>query len=201
MGITHTPANNHWNYFLAIESDFEKTTRYIEFSEDNYSVYSIEFSKLIMTASQEIDGLMKKICKKLVTDERPTSIGSYKTVIQDNIPSFFRENVSIPHYGLSSRPWETWESSVSPLWWRANNKVKHNRTENLREASFKNAFNAIGALYITNLYFLRLYSDDPFNVDYDWIPLYHQLTPKNTLFTNGFDYIHTNVMWAARPEW
>ncbi|GEM_PF-733291 len=41
----------HWNYYLAIESDLENLTRYIEFHPDNFATYSIENAKLLMTAT------------------------------------------------------------------------------------------------------------------------------------------------------
>ena len=60
MSIDYRQTNIHWNYFLAIESDFENISRYIEFSESNNKTFSIELARIIMSSSQEIDGIMKK---------------------------------------------------------------------------------------------------------------------------------------------
>ncbi len=50
MGIQQKETLLHWNYFLAIESDLEKVSRYIEFAENNYGVYSIELAHLLLTS-------------------------------------------------------------------------------------------------------------------------------------------------------
>lgn len=65
MGIEYEATKIHWNYFLAIEQDFEKISRYVEFTESNNETFSIEFSRIIMAASQEVDVIMKSICEFL----------------------------------------------------------------------------------------------------------------------------------------
>jgi len=45
----------HWQYFIAIESDLENTARYVEVAEDNFGTYSVEYSRILLSASSEID--------------------------------------------------------------------------------------------------------------------------------------------------
>ncbi|MFN3640683.1 MAG: hypothetical protein ACK4UK_07170 [Flavobacterium sp.] len=66
MTILYKKANIHWNYFLAIENDFEKMTRYVELSESNDKTFSIEFARIIMAATQEVDVILKKYVNRLV---------------------------------------------------------------------------------------------------------------------------------------
>jgi len=66
MGIKYEGTKIHWNNFLAIEQDFEKLSRYIEFCEDNNNTFSIELARIIMSASQKIDVILKNICNLLV---------------------------------------------------------------------------------------------------------------------------------------
>jgi len=40
----------HWNYFFAIEDDLATLSRYVEFHEDNFTTYSIEIARILMTA-------------------------------------------------------------------------------------------------------------------------------------------------------
>ena len=42
-------SNQYWNYFLAIEQDMEKLSRYIEFTDDNFPTYSIELTYLLLS--------------------------------------------------------------------------------------------------------------------------------------------------------
>jgi hypothetical protein len=57
---------------------------------------------------------------------------------------------------MTSKPWSNWNNlNEHPLWWTANNKIKHQRTEHFEKANLKNAFNAVGGLLITTLYYYK----------------------------------------------
>src|SRR5690606_33037829 len=157
MGIKYQENNIHWNYFLAIESDFEKISRYIEFAEANNNTFSIELARIIMASTQEIHGIRKKICKILDNTQVTNNIDQYKSIVKDKLIELTSEEVYLPRFGMSSKPWENWNTSnENPDWWRANNKIKHDRSTNLGVANLKNAFNAVGALLITTLYYYKL---------------------------------------------
>ena len=154
MGIHYSVTNLHWNYFLTLEKDFELISRYVEFSEQNNSTFSIELARLIMTSTQEVDVIMKKLCNLIAPEILVNNIGDYKNIILEKIPEFKDEMVQIPRFGMSSIPWLNWtESNYPPLWWTANNKIKHQRTDYFEEENLKNAFNSIGGLLITTLYY------------------------------------------------
>ena len=55
----------HWNYFLAIESDLERLSRYVEFSKDNYKTYSLAMAHLLLSSASEVDVVLKGICKNI----------------------------------------------------------------------------------------------------------------------------------------
>ena len=70
MAITATPnANLHWNYFIALEQDLEKVSRYIEFCTPNLKVHSIELAHLLFAAASEVDVLAKWVCKTVAPSE------------------------------------------------------------------------------------------------------------------------------------
>jgi len=48
MGIQQRKSLNHWNYFLAIESDLEAVSRYIEPCKANFKTYSIEQARILV---------------------------------------------------------------------------------------------------------------------------------------------------------
>lgn len=58
--IQATAGKLHWNYFLALERDLELVTRYVEFSQQNFGVYSIEFAPPFFAASAEVDVVAKQ---------------------------------------------------------------------------------------------------------------------------------------------
>jgi hypothetical protein len=204
MDIHYRQTNIHWNYFLAIESDFEKISRYIEFTEANNNTFSIELARIIMSSVQEIDGIMKKLCPLIVTASNPQNINDYKDIIKENLPDFIIEEVQIPRYGMTSKPWINWndnEQDNNPFWWKANNKIKHDRTQNFEKANLKNAYNAVGALLITTLYYYKFEIQNQNDAQpINWQDLTTTLKPKSSLFILKDDYYHEPGTWSS-VEW
>ncbi len=196
MGIEYKESNIHWNYYLAIESDFEKISRYVEFSEANNSTFSIELARIIMSSTQEIDGIMKKLCALLDSSKNPDNINQYKKIILEKSPEFINEKVEIPRFGMKSEPWINWSGEKNPDWWCANNQIKHNRTENFEKANLKNAFNSVGALLITTLYYYK----SKFEVSGEsmsWPELTGIIKPKASLYILNSEYYHNPGTWAG----
>lgn len=156
-------SKNFWNYFLSIEGDLKNTSRYVDFSEKNKKTYSIEFARIIMTSTQEIDVIMKEICNISNTDADKNmynKINHYKTRIEKVAPEFFNEEVFISKYNIRFKPWDEWRNNVSPSWWSANNKIKHERSLNFELATLENAIYSLGALLVTNIYYYKLYHEN-----------------------------------------
>lgn len=148
MGIEAKPAKLHWNYFLALEKDMEAASRYVEFNEANFSVYSIELAHLLFTAASEVDVVAKLLCGEINAAASPSNINEYKGILLPAIPDLPEAEVFVPRYGLSFKPWSNWAGQRSPLWWRSYNNVKHERDAHFSEATLKNSLNALGALLI-----------------------------------------------------
>jgi len=109
----------HWDYFFAIERELWETTRYVELSQQNYSTYSIEFAKILMTSCAEIDSVAKLICTYLAENnllptgshsipKRP-SINDYYQIIVPKYPLFKQVEIEITQYSLNLKPWENWQ--------------------------------------------------------------------------------------------
>ena len=204
MGIEYKQTNIHWNYFLAIESDFEKIARYVEFSENNNSTFSIELARIIMASTQEIDGIMKKLCTLILAGSDPQNINDYKKIIKVYLPEFIDEEAQIIRFGMTSKPWSNWNdkgADNNPFWWKANNKIKHDRTEHFEKANLKNAFNAVGALLITTLYYykLKVQSENAGDV-ITWQDLTTKIKPKSSLLILKNEHYHEPGTWNS-IEW
>lgn len=145
----------HWNYFLSIEEDLHKLGRYVDFSEQNHSTYSIEIARILMTACAEIDVVLKQLCLAINGNSTADNINKYHDLIAKHSGNFKTFKVIIPTQKLELTPWLLWENRNPPLWWSANNKVKHQRHEHFDKATLGNCLNAVAGLYIT---VLHLYS-------------------------------------------
>lgn len=143
----------HWNYFLALERDLDVVARYIEFSEPNFQVFSVELSRLLFAASSEVDVVAKQLCEKERPADKRDNITHYKRIILDAIPELPDTQVFVPRYGLSFRPWENWKGEGKPHWWESYNNVKHHRSSHFHEATLQNSLNAMGALLVLCLHF------------------------------------------------
>jgi len=179
----------HWNYFLALESDLEDVSRFIEFSKKNFLTYSIELAHLLLASSSEVDVLAKEICKLVNSESQANNIIQYRDEIVKRFPNFHQERVFVTRYGLNFRPWENWENNETPNWWRSHNKVKHERNDHFEDANLQNTLNAMGGLLITVFYFykLRFEVDDPAVLD-DNREVMQRLQPESKLLRLNENY-------------
>jgi hypothetical protein len=138
----------HWNYFIALEQDLEVASRYVEFTDPNFGVYSIEFAHLLFAAASEVDVVAKLVCQQISSSAPRGNINEYRPVLLATFPLLPTMQVFVPRYGLTLTPWDSWTSLDNPLWWRSYNNVKHERDLHFQEATLKNALNALGGLLI-----------------------------------------------------
>ena len=151
MGIVTAESLQQWNYFMALESDLERLSRYVEFTDKNFSTFSIEIAHLFLAAASEVDVVAKDLCASLDKNSKAKSIDRYRQVITNYYPDIGTYQVMIPRHGLTFTPWENWASEKSPLWWTSHNKVKHQRNEFYEKASLKNALNCMAALFLLDI--------------------------------------------------
>lgn len=192
--ITFSTAKHHWNYYLAIESDLENMSRYIEFSNNNLNTYSIELTHILLSASSEIDVIMKQLCLLLDSNSTVTNINDYKSVITTNISNFVNEEISIDRYGLVYKPWIDWLDQKNPDWWRSYNKVKHERNSHFHEANLKNAINAVGALLITAIYYYKYAFAQELGNDISFKETTRQLLPESSFLKINANYYYDTLI-------
>lgn len=194
MTIAATPAKVHWNYFLALERDMEQLSRYVEFCEPNYSVFSVELAHLLFAAASEVDVVAKLLCEQVAPAAPRANINDYKAALLPAIGELPDIEVFVPRYGLSFKPWSNWAGQQNPLWWRSYNKVKHERDAHFNQATLKNALNALGALLtVTYHYYARKLAVQPGQM---LAPkeTTSQLEPKSTLLRLHEDYYYANLV-------
>lgn len=114
MAITVTAGKLHWNYFIALEHDLEEVSRYVEFSEPNFKVFSIELAHLLFAAASEVDVVAKLICEHVAPTKPRRNINEYKRVLLSNISDLPTTQVLVPRYGLTFEPWSSWAGQSNP---------------------------------------------------------------------------------------
>lgn len=194
--IHTTKSKIHWNYFVALEQDLETVSRYIEFNEDNFKVYSIELARLLFAAASEVDVIAKLLCKRFQPMENCDNINDYRRVLLTKLPEISTTEVFIGRYGFSFKPWDNWNqaSNRNPIWWSDYNKVKHQRDAYFSRATLKNALNALGALLI--LVYCH-YSYELASTEGERLrpkETMRQLEPESTLIKLSDEYYHGNLL-------
>jgi hypothetical protein len=147
---------NYWKYYNALEDDFIRVIRYIEILEINYQTCSDEIIKQLQAVGSEFDNICKAICGFNLKDEK--NIYDYANYIFGKISDITSIEISIKNTkGIKVKPFEGWNKLKAGklFWWKAYNKVKHNRIDNYKLGNLRNLLNALGALYLMELYLVR----------------------------------------------
>jgi hypothetical protein len=152
MGIRRNISLGHWNFFLALEEDLDRLSRYVEFAEKNETAYSIEIARLLLAASAEVDALLKLICQRHADGSTADNINQYWRHITELYPGFVSYRVTIPRFGITLTPWIDWKKTKPPQWWSDHNKVKHSRDKHFERATLKNCLNAMAGLFAAVLH-------------------------------------------------
>jgi hypothetical protein len=152
VAIDIQPAFPHWHFFLALDEDLERLARYIEFCNDNLQCYSLELARTLMSAAAEVDVVAQQLCERLEPNTPQRDINTYRETILRHYPQFPESTASVLHDRIGLTPWDEWAAGRNPIWWRAHNKVKHERHRHFAQATLKNALNAVGGLMVITLY-------------------------------------------------
>jgi hypothetical protein len=142
----------HFQYFVALCDDLERTARYVEISPENYDTFSIEYAHLLLAAGSEIDVVAKMICNQVITGESASNIDQYRKIILSAYPSIPSLEVSLPRHAITLSPWSSWTTNLNPGWWSAYNNVKHHRNTKYQQANLENTLGAVAGLCVMVAY-------------------------------------------------
>ena len=151
MGIQRSTTFIHWNFFLALEEDLERISRYVDLG-GNDSTYSIEIGRLLLSASAECDVVLKQLVRQLDPSSTADKFGHYREPVVQHLPRFLQFEATLPRFGITLTPWVDWTDAHAPYWWSDHNKVKHQRDEHFERATLKNCLNAMAGLYCSTLH-------------------------------------------------
>lgn len=169
--------NLYWPVYKNLEAETIKISNYIHFSDDQLSVYSMQIANIIIRCAIEVESISKELYKILGGNMNPqNSNGSKRNLYFDtdcmqlledqwnicqkeirvsNINFFFSKPEN-----LILLPLKKANKRSGSKWGRAYQAIKHDRMQSLNYATIGNLLNALGALYILNIY----YRDECFNL-------------------------------------
>ena len=151
--MNDTELQNMWYYFLDLEKELADSSRYIE-PEGQENVYSFEFRKIIILACTECETAFKSLCEIIDESKERGNIGDYKGIILSRFPKIVESEVIISRWHKTIQPFRGWDEG-NLNWWDVNQKVKHDRGKNLKEATYENAVYTLSALYVLIFYLYR----------------------------------------------
>ena len=189
--ITYTDKNIYWNYFISIEDDLKGLSRFIEFDRRNEDVFSIELVRLLITASSEFEVVAKELIK--IKDPSKETKNMNIIDIKDNVLVFYPEicdlEIIVLRFGLSYKPLLKWKNNEGCDWWASYNNVKHERNNKYEDGNLKNVMDAVGALYIINLFYYKALQEKIENKSINMEEITLKLKPIPSLIKiNRVDY-------------
>lgn len=149
MAINRASTLIHWNFFIALEEDLDRLARYVDLSGQNDETFSIEIARLFLSASAEVDVVLKQLAVKHNAASAAANINAYFSEVTQHCPNFVGFTVLVPRFGLTLNPWNSWTVNTPPIWWQDHNKVKHHRHNYFDRATVKNCLNAVAALFVS----------------------------------------------------
>lgn len=149
-----------WNYYLYLEEDFIELTRYVSIHSNNYKTFSDEIHKQLLSVAMEFENINKEIMKELGNElnEKCNIIefgkwlfdsgANYKDIVIEI--KFSKENLILNPFKK-----EKFGEKEQMPWWRAYNKIKHNRYESYSDVNFEHLLNALAALLYCEMYLVK----------------------------------------------
>jgi hypothetical protein len=187
--ITYSDKNIYWNYFISIEDDLYKLSRYIEFDIKNEKTFSIELVRLLISSSSEFEVVSKELCAIKCPNDVINNIKDIRSKLLGFYPDIYDLEIIIPRFGLNYKPLINWKNNRNCDWWTSYNDVKHQRNTKYENANIKNVINAIGSLYIINLYYYNSLQEQNRNATVKMEETTLELRPRPSLIRiNRLDF-------------
>ena len=103
--------STYWKYYLSLEDDFIRTTRYVELDESNFNSYSVEYAKQLQAICSEIDTICKEICN-FYGDINSNNFPQYTATILKNYTEISTENIKVRlDDGINLEPFKEWNNN------------------------------------------------------------------------------------------
>ncbi len=161
--------NLYWPVYKNLEDEIVTISKLIHISDDQFQLYSIKISELIIRSSVEVESIAKDLyflngglkpndkelffdtdCIKLL--ENKWELSKKKVLVTASSLYLSREeNIIITPLKKADK-----RGTSSCDWLQAYQALKHNRAKNLKKGNFKHLLRAMAGLYILNIYYKEI---------------------------------------------
>ncbi len=162
--------NLYWPVYKNLEKEVLELSNVIHFDDNQTKIYSMKIADLIVRCAIEIESIAKELYQQLGGDMDPkTDDGKSRdlyfdtdciSLIDDKWKICQKEiKISATTFYFTKTeniilmPLKNCNNRSKNKWNKAYQAIKHNRAKSLTKANLKNLLNALGALYILNLYY------------------------------------------------
>lgn len=203
--------NLYWSVYENLESEVLSLADSVMFDDAQLKVYSLKIGNLIVRCAVEIESISKelylqeggkipvfeKIDKKrdLYFDTDCLDLLVKKWNIDKKKLHVSSLKMDFSPQNLVLIPLEKSNQRGKCQWKKAYHAIKHNRATSLKQANVKNLLNALGALYILNLY----YRNESFWYN---VPIHDKMPYANLskIFTPYICDLSENPCWLLDSE-
>jgi len=161
-----------WEYYKDLERQFTNFLDYVPYLEGNESTYSFRLANILLAIGAHIDSALKKIA------EDPSFSGKYPEMIKPKVKKGEhkgepRDQELMDYYPISEEyvlyemivifkclperenvlPFKEYRKKLGkvPYWWSAYNHVKHNFSEDFKQANLKTVRDALAGAFLLNV--------------------------------------------------
>lgn len=195
--------NNYWPVYKNLEEETVELTKYIQFTDDQLTVYSMHIADLLVRCAMEIESLSKELYWKNGGIKVYNDNGTERQLYFDtdcleylnNIWNLSEKYVLVSSSRLNFekkehkilKPMYNAHKRSGAKWNKAYQAVKHDRKKCLKYGNIKHLLSAMAALFMLNIY----YSDQTFD--------YGTISNPNKMFDNrlGSDLFAASIADAT----
>jgi hypothetical protein len=139
---------------FAVEEMLREALQFVPYCEEHLDVWSPRLTTVILEAASQTDSLWRRVslAKGHSEPDEHSRIGDYRKhfgkMLVPQWAVFF--GGAAPSKIAPFLPWSSDPSQLS--WWKAYNALKHDRLDNKREGTLRNAVDATAALFLAIIY-------------------------------------------------
>lgn len=162
--------NNYWPVYKNLEEETLELTKYIQFTDDQLSVYSMHIADLLVRCAMEIEALSKELYwanggLKVYDNMGVERQLYFDTDCLEHLNKIWHLSerqvlVSSARFNFEKdenrilRPMHKAHKRGGAKWNKAYQAVKHDRKNCLKDGNIKNLLSAMAALYMLNIYYI-----------------------------------------------
>lgn len=149
--VDRSAAETHWEYFLGLEDDLMRSSRYVDMVAAQRKVHSQFFTQIFITSCTEFEA----VCKTVASEVGSRGLGGIADIKEFLSPihkSLSQAETYLLRGGLRVKPFSEWAEEDGKLrWWTEYGFIKHARHTKPKLGCLENALCAMSALFVVNL--------------------------------------------------